>query len=129
MNIHMAGLVGRLKKRAVAALASVAAALVLAATASASAHIYWWQQNMGPNQVVNDVAFGPHNRTYNELWFGPNAGWRSEIWEVTPAGYRHFDKWCQGNCFHAHPAYFYDYPYCSNRDGSPHYVYRCMSEW
>jgi hypothetical protein len=129
MNIHRAGLVKRLRRRAGAALALVAVALVLVPTAGASAHIYWWQQNMAPNQVVSDYAFGAHNRTYNELYFGPSAPYRSEIWEVTPAGYRHFDKWCYGNCFHAHPGYYYDYPYCSNRDGATHFVNRCMSEW
>ena len=75
------------------------------------------------NQQARNVAF------YNELYFGPNAGWQSQVWEVTPAGYRHFDKRCTGNCFNAHPAYYYTYSYCSNRDGSTHFVYDCMDKW
>ncbi len=69
------------------------------------------------------------NHTYNELYFGANAGWKSEVWEVTPAGYRHFDKWCAGNCFNAHPGYYYTYSYCANRDGSTHFVYECKDQW
>ena len=71
----------------------------------------------------------PANHTYNEHYFGPNAGWRSEVWEVTPAGYRHFDRWCVGNCFNAHPPYYYTKSYCANRDGGTHFVYDCSNEW
>ena len=129
MTNRMAVLVQRLSKRASAALLLVVVALALSPPAHAAAHIYWWQQNMAAGQVVADYAFGAHNRTYNELYFGPGAYYRSEIWEVTPAGYAHFDKWCWGNCYFAHAGYFYDYPFCSNRDGSAHFVSRCMSEW
>jgi hypothetical protein len=118
-----------LPKRIGAALAPVVAALALIPSAGAAAQIYWWQQNMSPGEVGFDRAFGAHNRTYNELYFGQTNPYRSEIWEVTPAGDRHFDKWCYGNCFQTHPGYFYDYPYCANRDGRTHFVNRCMSEW
>jgi hypothetical protein len=116
------------RRRAVAATFAAAVALGFVPNAGAGAWIYWWQRNMPPN----DPAFSrttAHNHTYNELYFGPNAGWRSEVWEVTPAGYRHFDKNCVGNCFNAHPGYYYDYPYCANRDGSTHFVYDCMARW
>jgi hypothetical protein len=116
------------RRRAITATIVAAFALALVPTAAASAHIYWWQQNMWPNNPAYD-RMTAHNHTYNELYFGPNAGWRSEVWEVTPAGYRHFDKWCYGNCFFAHPGYYYDYSYCANRDGSVHFVNDCMDEW
>jgi hypothetical protein len=108
----------------------VGVAAYAAPSASAGAHVYWWQSNMPANSPVRD-AWGPHNHTYNELYFGPNAGWRSEVWELTPAGYRHFDKWCYGNCFNAHPGYYYDYAFCANRDvnGQTHFVTECYDEW
>lgn len=119
----------RLQRRRTFAATFVAAlALTLVPTAGAEAYIYWWQRNMAPDALGYDRTT-PHNHTYNELFFGPNAGWRSEVWEVTPAGYRHFDKDCVGNCFNAHPGYYYDYSYCSNRDGSTHFVYDCMDRW
>jgi hypothetical protein len=114
-----------------------AAALVTAfglalapAAAGSGAYIYWWQQNMPANVAIADRT-GAHNHIYNELYFGPNAGWRSQVWEVTPAGYRHFVRWCTGNCFFSHPGWFYTYSYCANRDiyGNPHFVNRCMDRW
>jgi hypothetical protein len=120
---------GRLsRRRGVAALAVILVALALAPTAGAWAQIYWWQQNMYPGQIGRDAAMA-HNHTYNELYFGPSAYYRSQIWEMTPAGYKHFEKWCYGNCFHAHPGYYFDYAYCANRDGVAHFVNRCMDEW
>jgi hypothetical protein len=115
----------------IAFVMTLVAALTLAFVPSAGAgkYLYWWQRNMPANVPARDGT--PHNHTYNELYFGPNAGWRSEVWEVTPAGYRHFDKWCVGNCFNAHPGYYYDHSYCANRDvyGQTHFVYDCMDEW
>ncbi|HEX9598057.1 MAG TPA: hypothetical protein VF963_01670 [Gaiellaceae bacterium] len=102
--------------------------LTFVSTAGAEYYIYWWQQNMAPNAQGYD-RLTAHNHIYNELYFGPNAGWRSEVWEVTPAGYRHFDKWCVGNCFNAHPGYYYTYSFCSNRDGGTHFVYQCRDQW
>jgi hypothetical protein len=119
----------KLQRRcALAATFAILATLAFVPTAGASAYIYWWQRNMAPGQMGYDRTTA-HNHTYNELYFGPNAGWRSEVWEVTPAGYRHFDKWCTGNCFNAHPGYYYDYAYCSNRDDGTHFVYECKDEW
>ena len=118
----------RFQRRWVAAAAAVVLlSLTFAATAGAQYYIYWWQQNMPPNGLGADRQ--AHNHIYNELYFGPNAGWRSEVWEVTPAGYRHFDKWCVGNCFNAHPGYYYTYSFCSNRDGGTHFVYDCKDQW
>jgi ABC-type sugar transport system permease subunit len=104
-------------------------ALTLAPTAGAAAYNYWWQRNMPTSQVGHD-GFA-HNHNYNELYFGPNAGWRSQLWEVTPAGYTHFVKNCSGNCFFAHPAYYYATVYCANRDpyGQTHFVYQCQDQW
>ncbi len=116
------------RRNAVAAILVLAGALALVPVAGASSYIYWWQRNMAPNEQGFSRTTA-HNHTYNELYFGPNAGWRSEVWEVTPAGYRHFDKNCVGNCFNAHPGYYYDYVYCSNRDGSTHFVNDCRTEW
>jgi hypothetical protein len=117
------------RRRAVAASFAVVLALTLVPTAGAGAYIYWWQRNMPANVPGYDRM--AHNHTYNELYFGPNAGWRSQVWEVTPAGYRHFVKWCTGNCFNAHPGYYYTYAYCANRDyyGRTHFVYDCMDRW
>jgi hypothetical protein len=119
----------RLKRSAVVAAFVAAVALAVVPAAGASSHIYWWQSNMPANGQGYDLTY--HNHTYNELYFGPNAGWRSELWERTPAGYRHFDKWCSGNCYFAHPGYYYTGSYCSNRDtyGQTHFVYDCMNEW
>jgi hypothetical protein len=118
-----------LKRSAVVAAFVAALALAVVPAAGASSHIYWWQQNMPANSSGYDLMY--HNHTYNELYFGPNAGWRSELWERTPAGYRHFDKWCSGNCYFAHPGYYYDGSYCANRDvyGQTHFVYDCLNEW
>ena len=116
------------RRRATAAIFVAALALAFVPTAGASAYIYWWQRNMVPNVPGYDRTTA-HNHTYNELYFGPNAGWKSEVWEVTPSGQRHFDKWCVGNCFNAHPGYYYDYSYCANRDGGVHFVNDCMDEW
>jgi hypothetical protein len=119
----------RIQRRwAVAVAMVVLLALTFASTAGAQYYIYWWQQNMAPNAQGYDRSTA-HNHIYNELYFGANAGWRSEVWEVTPAGYRHFDKWCVGNCFNAHPGYYYTYSFCSNRDGSTHFVYDCKDQW
>jgi hypothetical protein len=117
------------RRRAVAAAFVAALALTLVPTAGAGAYIYWWQRNMPANVPGYDRM--THNHTYNELYFGPNAGWKSELWEVTPAGYRHFDKNCVGNCFNAHPGYYYTDVYCANRDyyGTTHFVYECMDRW
>lgn len=118
----------RFQRRRVATVAVMAAlALTFASAAGAESYIYWWQRNMTPSDRGADLT--ARNHIYNELYFGPNAGWRSEVWEVTPAGYRHFDKWCVGNCFNAHPGYYYTYSYCANRDGSTHFVYRCIDQW
>lgn len=119
----------KLQRRcALIAVFATLATLVFVPAAGASAYIYWWQRNMASGQVGYDRT--AHNRTYNELYFGANAGWRSEVWEVTPAGYRHFDKWCTGNCFNAHPGSYYSYAYCSNRDDyGTHFVYECKGEW
>lgn len=105
-------------------------ALMIVPTAGAGSYIYWWQRNMPANVPAYDRV-AAHNHTYNELYFGPNAGWRSQLWEVTPAGYRHFDRWCSGNCFFSHPGWYYTYSYCANRDiyGRAHFVYRCMDAW
>jgi hypothetical protein len=105
-------------------------ALTLVPTAGAGSYIYWWQRNMAANVPAYDRV-AAHNHTYNELYFGPNAGWASQVWEVTPAGYRHFDKRCVGNCFNAHPGYYYTYSYCANRDwyNQTHFVYDCMDRW
>jgi hypothetical protein len=51
------------------------------------------------------------------------------VWEVTPAGFRHFDKSCVGNCFNAHPGYYFTYSYCANRDGRTHFVRQCLDQW
>jgi hypothetical protein len=128
MNISIRSLGRRLRKRSSAGLALVVVALSLAPTASAMSQIYWWQQNMSPGELGFDRR-GAYNHNYNELYFGPGAGWRSEVWEVTPAGYRHFDRWCSGNCFNAHPPYYYTYVYCANRDGYTHFVNDCSSSW
>jgi hypothetical protein len=109
-------------------LAVAAFALVLVPQASAGSQIYWWQQNMSPSQIGYDRRYAA-NHNYNELFFGPNAGWWGEVWEVTPAGARHYDRTCQGNCFNAHPATYYTYVYCANRDGRTHFVYDCSSSW
>ena len=113
----------------IALISAILCAAIFVPTATGSAYAYWYQQNMPANAQGSD--FNAHNHRYNELYFGPNAGWRGEVWERTPAGYRHFDKWCYGNCFFAHPAYYYDYAFCSNRDtyGQTHFVYDCMDEW
>jgi hypothetical protein len=104
-------------------------AMVVVPTASATqTQVYVWQTNLAPNVAARDWA-GPHNHVYNELFFGYGAGWRSEVWEVTPAGYRHFDKWCVGNCFNSHPAYYYATAFCANRDSGPHFVNDCLSRW
>jgi len=116
------------RRRALAATFVAAFALTLVPAAGAESQIYWWQHNMAPGEQGFSRTTA-HNHTYNELYFGPNAGWRSEVWEVTPAGYRHFDKYCVGNCFNSHPGYYYDYPYCANRDGSTHFVNDCMDRW
>ena len=119
----------RFKRRWAALTVLLAAlALVFASTASAQWYIYWWQRNMTTGDRGVD-SLTAHNHIYNELYFGPNAGWRSEVWEVTPAGYRHFDKWCAGNCFNAHPGYYSTYAYCANRDGYTHFVYQCRDQW
>ena len=119
----------RIRRRRAAVVAVVAGlALALVPVAGATSYIYWWQRNMAPNGMGYD-RMTAHNHSYNELYFGPNAGWSSEVWEVTPAGYRHFDKRCSGNCFNAHPRYYLTYAYCSNRDGSTHFVYDCMDQW
>lgn len=119
----------RFQRRWAVAVAVIAAlALTLASAAGAASYIYWWQRNMTPSDRGADSVTA-RNHIYNELYFGPNAGWRSEVWEVTPAGYRHFDKWCAGNCFNAHPGYYYTYSYCANRDGSTHFVYDCRDQW
>jgi hypothetical protein len=117
-----------ISRRAGSGLAIVATALMLVPAASGSSLIYWWQRNMAPDQVGFD-RFTAHNHNYNELAFGANAGWWSEVWEVTPAGYRHFDRMCQGNCYNAHPPYYFTYVYCANRDGRTHFVYDCRTEW
>ena len=116
------------RRWAIVAAVVVLLSLTFAATAGAQYYIYWWQQNMPPNGLGADRQTA-HNHIYNELYFGPNAGWRSEVWEVTPAGYRHFDKWCVGNCFNAHPGYYYTYSFCSNRDSGTHFVYNCKDQW
>ena len=115
--------------RALAAALAVVLALTLVPAAGAGAYIYWWQRNMPANARGYDLT--AHNHTYNELQFGANAGWRSQIWEVTPAGYRHFDRWCTGNCYFSHPGWFYTYSFCANRDvyGQTHFVYDCMDRW
>jgi hypothetical protein len=127
MTTSLRSLVGPLGGRAIVALAVLAVCLTLAPAAGAQAQIYWWNMNM----PADKVAYWPYpaNHNYNELAFGFNAGWRSEVWEVTPAGYRHFDKWCVGNCFNAHPPYYYTKTYCSNRDGREHFVYDCKGEF
>jgi hypothetical protein len=104
-------------------------ALGIVSVADAEKYNYWWQRNMAANQSARDPF--PHNHNYNELYFGPNAGWYSRLWEVTPAGYTHFVRNCSGNCFFAHPAYYYTYSYCSNRDpyGQAHFVYQCQDQW
>jgi hypothetical protein len=104
-------------------------ALVIASVANAEKQIYWWQRNMSTSQHGYDLSY--HNHNYNELYFGANAGWSSKVWEVTPAGYVHFVKYCSGNCFFAHPAYYYTGSYCANRDpnGTSHFVYDCMDQW
>lgn len=103
--------------------------LVFVSVASAGKYIYWWQRNMSTSQYGYDLNY--HNHNYNELYFGPNAGWNSRLWEVTPAGYTHFVKNCSGNCYFAHPPYYYTGSYCANRDpyGQTHFVYQCLDEW
>ena len=118
----------RQRRRVITAILIAVMALALAPSAGAEAWIYWWQRNMSPSEQGFDTQTA-HNHYYNELYFGPNAGWRSEVWEVTPAGYRHFDKNCSGNCFNAHPAYYYTYVFCANREGRTHFVYDCMTKW
>jgi hypothetical protein len=104
-------------------------ALVLASVANAEKYIYWWQHNMSTSQYGYDRSY--HNHNYNELFFGPNAGWNSRLWEATPAGYTHFAKNCYGNCFFAHPPYYYTASFCANRDpnGTSHFVSDCMDQW
>jgi hypothetical protein len=108
---------------------AAALGLSLIPAAGAGAYIYWWQQNMPANSPARSVF--PHNHVYNELYFGPSAGWRGQVWEVTPAGYRHFERWCSGNCFNSHPGWFYTNTFCANRDpyGQPHFVNDCMGRW
>ncbi len=111
-------------------LLTIVLALSLAPAAGATRLIYWWQHNMPVNSPAYDRS-AYRNHIYNELYFGYGAGWRGEVWEVTPAGYRHYDKWCQGNCFNAHPGTYSTYAYCANRDGygTTHFVYDCQDEW
>lgn len=120
----------RCKRRPMlAAIFAACIALMVVPAASAwQAQIYVWQSNLAPNVAARDYA-GPHNHFYNELYFGPSAGWRSEVWEITPAGYRHFDKYCVGNCFNSHPAYYYATAYCANRDSGSHFVNDCQDRW
>jgi hypothetical protein len=108
---------------------AVLLALSSAPSAGAEAYNYWWQRNMPTSQVGHDIF--AHNHNYNELYFGPNAGWRSQLWEVTPAGWTHFVKNCTGNCYFAHPPYYYATVYCANRDpnGQTHFVYQCQDQW
>jgi hypothetical protein len=118
-----------MKRLALLLVVAVTVALMLVSVASAEKHIYWWQRNMSTSQSGYDLAY--HNHNYNELYFGANAGWNSKLWEVTPAGATHFVKNCSGNCFFAHPAYYYTGSYCANRDpnGTTHFVYDCMNQW
>jgi hypothetical protein len=107
----------------------VALALLAAPVAGGGSYIYWWQHNMPTSTFGHDPNY--HNHNYNELYFGPNAGWWARLWELTPAGYTHFVQWCNGNCFYAHPPYYYTSSYCANRDpyGTTHFVYDCKDQW
>jgi hypothetical protein len=119
----------RMKRLVLFLMLVVTLALGVAPVAAAEKYNYWWQRNMAANQAAHDPF--AHNHTYNELYFGANAGWRSQLWEVTPAGYTHFVKNCSGNCYFAHPPYYYASSYCANRDpyGQTHFVYQCQDQW
>jgi hypothetical protein len=126
-----AGLIGLrpFRRRRLAFLVALAAALIVVPVALASSRTYW-SGSLGPGSAVTDVVY--HNHNANSMLFTDsycNQYCLEGLYEETSGGSQVWSLNGTGSVYYGHASTYYTTPFCWNRDNIWESVQYCKAYW